>query len=37
MADILRLPIGGQTWVSLIKKLCGLGIGLPMEIATDDF
>jgi hypothetical protein len=34
MADILRLSIGVQNWVSLLKNLSGLGIGLPMKIAT---
>jgi hypothetical protein len=26
-----------EKYVSLLKNLSGLGIGLPMKIATDDF
>jgi hypothetical protein len=37
MADILRLSIGVRNWVSLLKNLSGLEIGLSMMIAMSTY
>jgi hypothetical protein len=37
MAEILRLSIGVRNWVSLLKNLSGLGIGLAMMIAMSTY